>query len=400
MGLRVCVVVPSYYPASIYGGPIFSIHHTCKELALQGVEVFVSTTNANGNGKLEVEPNCFVRLGECYNVKYYDDTIIGRFSWRFIAFVWKDIRVCDLVRIEDIFSTYIPPSLFYARLFRKPILISPRGALSMWSLKSKRAILKKIWLAFLIKPFLRDNWWHATSEQEKNEILEFYPKAKVAVIPNGIDVEQFGNVQHLPNSEYMKKFAKVDKTANMIVVSMGRLHKKKGFDILIDAFGGLVDDFEDAVLLIAGKDDGERTQLEDQIARLGLEDKVFLIGEVSGQDKVDFLAGGDLFVLPSHSENFGNVYLEAMAAGLPIVASKGAPWERVEKYGCGKWVENSAEATRTAMREIMEGDRALMGELAKKFAAQYDWSDVARSFQTLFEQIANKAKPVKAELAI
>src|SRR5207247_284495 len=128
--VKICVVIPSFYPASIYGGPIFSAYHTCKELATQGVDVFVSTTNANGNKKLEVVPNRLVRLRERFFVKYYDDAIIGRFSWRFILSVWKDIRACNVVRIEDIFSSYIPPSLLYARLFRKPMLISARGVLS------------------------------------------------------------------------------------------------------------------------------------------------------------------------------------------------------------------------------------------------------------------------------
>jgi glycosyltransferase involved in cell wall biosynthesis len=385
--VKVCVISPAFYPAIVYGGPIFSIYHTCIELAKQGMEIFVSTTNANGKGKLEVTPNRLVRLGERFFVKYYDDTIVGRFSWKFALLVWRDIRACDVVRIEDIFSSYIPPSLFYAKLFGKPTLISPRGVLSDWSLANKRALLKRIWLALFIKPFLRNSWWHATSEQEKIEILDFYPKAKVVVIPNGIEVHQFSKVAKLSRSEYLRKFANIDGSAKIVVVSMGRLHKKKGFDVLIDAFAGLLADFGDAILLIAGKDDGEKRNLESQIARLGLVGKVFLVGEVSGEEKVAFLGGADLFALPSHSENFGNVYLEAMAAGLPVVASKGTPWERVDEVGCGRWVENTVEATRAAMRDILKGDTETMGKRGQDYAKEYDWQSIAKRFRAVLQEM-------------
>jgi len=385
--VKICVVTPSFYPATIYGGSIFSTYHTCAELAAQGVEVFVSTTNANGGKKLDVVPNRAIRFGERFFVKYYDDTIVGRFSWRFILAVWQDIKACDVVRIEDIFSTYIPPSLLYAKLFSKRMLISPRGVLSKWALGSKKAFLKQVWLTFLIKPFLRKSWWHATSMQERAEILEFYPKAKVVLIPNGIDFDQFGRVQRLSRNQYMKRFAKVDRSPEIIVVSMGRLHKVKAFSVLVDAFARLLADAGDAALLVAGEDEGERRNLESQIARLSLTGKVFLVGEVSGQDKVDFLAGGDLFALPSHSENFGNAYLEAMAAGLPIVASKGTPWAEVEDAGCGKWVENTVEATYSAMKDILKGDAKAMGKAAMDHAKRYDWRNIAVQFKAVFSEM-------------
>ena len=385
--MKICVVTPSFYPAIVYGGSVFSTYHTCAELAAQGVDVFVSTTNANGRRKLDVVPNRAIRFGERFFVKYYDDTIVGRFSWRFVAAVWQDIKACDVVRIEDIFSTYIPPSLFYAKLFAKRMLISPRGVLSKWALASKKPFLKQLWLTFFIKPFLRDSWWHATSEHEKAEILEFYPKAKIVLIPNGIDVEQFRGVRDLPRNEYMKKFAKVDQYPKIIVASMGRLHKVKAFDVLIDAFARLLADFGDAVLLIAGGDNGEKRSLENQIAKLSLVGKVFLIGEVAGQDKADFLAGGDLFALTSHSENFGNACLEAMAAGLPIVASTGTPWRDVEAAGCGRWVENSVEATYSAMTDILRRDTKAMGRLARDYAKQFDWQGVAARFKAVFSEM-------------
>lgn len=385
--MRVCVVTPSFHPAIVYGGPIVSTYHTYSELAKQGLEVFVSTTNANGRTKLDVECQRFLKLDDRFFVKYYDDTVVGRFSWRFVLGVWKDIEACDIVRVEDVFSTYIPPALIYAKMLAKPILISARGVLSEWSLYSKRPLLKKIWLETLIRPFVRNEWWHATSERERAEILEFDRNANVVVIPNGIDMHAFETVQPLSTREYLAKFTGVDSPSRPILVSMGRLHRVKGFDVLIDAFAGLSIDYPRAVLLIAGNDDGERKRLEAQVARLGLGDRVIFTGEVRGTDKSAFLAGADVFALPSRNENFGNVYLEALAAGVPVVASKCTPWEDLESFGCGKWVENSPEATEAAIRELLVADRIEMRRRAREYARRLGWDRVASRFQSALSRI-------------
>lgn len=393
--MRVCVVTPSFYPAMVYGGPIVSTYHTYAELAKQGFDVFVSTTNANGKTKLDVVCQRFLQLNDRFYVKYYDDTVTGRFSWRFILSVWRDIKVSDVVRVEDIFSTYIPPSLIFARLFAKPMLISARGVLSRWSLSSKRPLLKKIWLEILIRPFVRGSWWHATSEREKEEILRFDGNAKIVVIPNGIDMSQFEAVRSLSAVDYMTKFAGVSRAPQTIIVSMGRLHKVKGFDVLIDAFAGLSSDHSNAVLLIAGEDDGERSGLEARIERLGLGGRVFLTGEIRGSDKREFLAGADVFALPSHNENFGNVYLEALAAGVPVVASRNTPWEDVETFGCGKWVENSPAATADAIRQLLAADRIAMRQRARTYALQFGWDRIASRFQATLLKMMEERRDLR-----
>ena len=208
--MRICVIVPSFYPATVYGGPIVSVHAVNRELAAQGIEIYVSTSNANGDRKLCVEPNKQVKFAANYLVTYYNDTIIGRLSLSFIFSLWKDIKQSDLVRIEDIFSTYIPPSLIYAKIFKKPIIISSRGVLSAWSLNNKRRVLKRLWALLLIKPFLKGSWWHATCEAEAAEIKAFYPAAKVRVIPNGIDPNDYDDIELPDRADYLKKFTNLD----------------------------------------------------------------------------------------------------------------------------------------------------------------------------------------------
>jgi len=387
--VRICVVSPAFYPAVKYGGPIFSTLYLFKSLSkLYNIDVYVSTTNANMHSKLDVETNKRIKLENFY-VKYYNETIIGKFSLSLFFNIWRDIKKADIIHIQAIFNTPIPISLFYAKLFKKPIILSPRGSLGEWPLKNGSRF-KKLWLEMFIKPFANYVVWHATSNQEKNEILALFTNAKVEIIPNGIYIKEFQKFNKLAKLEFLQKYTGIiPKNINKIIISMGRLQKKKGFDILIDSFNEVIKKYPNSYLLIAGPDEGEKENLLKQIENLGLRKKVFLIGNIENQDKIDFLANADLFVLPSHNENFGNVYLESLSVGTPIVASKNTPWEEVEKYNCGKCVENSVKETSKAMLEILEKDRELMKKNSIKLANKYDLSEIAKEFKSLFERMIN-----------
>lgn len=388
--MKINLIIPSFYPATIFGGPIFSTLHTCKELAkLKDININVSTTNTNMHTKLDVKTNKHIKFEDNFYVKYYDETKVDKFSLQLFSNIWKDIKVSDVVHIQAIFNTPTPISLFYAKLFKKPILLSPRGSLGEWCI-GNGSKFKSIWLNYLLKPLVKNITWHATAEQEKNEILSHYPNAKVEIIPNGIEYDKFQHSNILSKKEYTKKFTNQTFEPNKIIVSMGRLQKKKGFDILIDSFNETLKSYPNSMLLIAGADEGEENNLKNQIKNLKLEKNIFLVGAISGQDKIDFLTNADLFCLPSHNENFGNVYVESLATGTPIVASTMTPWSEVEKYSCGKWVNNSIEETSKAMNEVLEKDRETMKINSKKLALKYDWKNIAQEFKNLYESVLEK----------
>ena len=102
------------------------------------------------------------------------------------------------------------------------------------------------------------------------------------------------------------------------VLFLGRINWKKGLDRLLAAFARV----DDARLVIAGNDEEQyRPALEERARQLGLADRVTFTGPVHGAGKAALLTGAQLLVLPSYSENFGNVVLEAMAAGRPVVVT-------------------------------------------------------------------------------
>ena len=185
--MKINLIIPSFYPATVFGGPIFSTLHTCKELSkLDNININVSTTNTNMHDKLDVETNKDIRFEDNFYVKYYDETIINRFSFQLLINIWKDIEKSDIIHIQGIFDTPTPISLFYAKLFNKPVLLSPRGSLGIWCI-GNGSKFKTIWLNYLLKPLVKNINWHATAQQEKDEILSIYPDAKVEIIPNGIE---------------------------------------------------------------------------------------------------------------------------------------------------------------------------------------------------------------------
>ena len=117
-----------------------------------------------------------------------------------------------------------------------------------------------------------------------------------------------------------------------------------------------------------------------------MSNRVFFVGLLSGPERLKFLANADVFVLPSHNENFGNVYLESLLAGTPIIASKNTPWSLVEEYNCGRWEENSVQAVCKSIRDILKLDSGVSGR-CKELASGYSWNSIATSFYEEYKRL-------------
>lgn len=386
--MRLSIVVGSFYPAVVYGGPIFSVLNLGKGLAALGVDVYVSTTNANGKVRLNVPTGEFITLCDGLNVKYYAGADEKSFSWLYFIGLWNDLKSADVVYLQSIFSAHVPVALCYAKILGKPVLLSPRGSLGQWCLNFGSRF-KRLWLSLMIEPFSSYVSWHATSEQEEMEIRNLFKKATIHVVPNIVEVLDLPEVRRLSSREFVKKFAGIDDDYTDIVVSMGRLHAQKGFDILIDAFAILKVNFPRAALFIAGNDFGEKAKLLEKIGHTGLEDSVFLVGHLENRDKVEFLVGADVFALSSNNENFGNVYAEALACGTPIVASTNTPWKEVGKEGCGLWVNNTADDFANAIAMILSSEPQSMGEKGKQYVNnRFGWERVSLEMKSIFDGMA------------
>lgn len=185
----------------------------------------------------------------------------------------------------------------------------------------------------------------------------------------------------------MKRFTNSDCEPQDVIVSLARLHRKKGFDFLIRAFQHVVTKRSGAMLLIGGGDDGELSNLRQLVESEGLTTSVHFVGPLDHSEKVAFLAGADAFALCSHSENFGNAYVEALAAGLPIVATHGTPWAAVENQRCGRWVELSAAHVAEALLDVLTMDRSQTARAARAFAEEFSNARVGQAFLNTYNQM-------------
>jgi glycosyltransferase involved in cell wall biosynthesis len=378
--MRICLVSSSFYPATFYGGPISATWDLSKKLAEKGIEVYVSTTNANGSKKLDVECNKYLKKEENVFVKYYNEQITNKFSFSFLFGIWSDIKKSDIVYIQYLFHYSVLFSLLFSVIQKKKILVCPRGSFSVFTLNNKLPFIKLLWLNFFIQPMVNKIIWQASSYLEERDILNKFPNADVEIINDGIDYESFQNSILVSRNELLNKFTGItfDDVSN-IFFSMGRLHKIKGFDVLIDAFNLFLEKDKYAKLIIAGGDDGVGKKLENQIKKLNLSSSVFLIGAVNFEDKKLLLNNCDYFTLASEFESFGIVIAEALSCGKPVVVSNKTPWKDIQINNCGIFAKNEKHSFYHAFRRILEikFDRVRIKSYVK---SNYDWEIIVEKF--------------------
>lgn len=381
------IISPSFYPSTYYGGPSLSVYYLARALSLLLPKLSVITTDANGKESLNVTKNKFVELEKNLYVKYYSNSTSFGLSMRMALNLWKDIKENELTYIVSFFSPSTPEALLFASFFKKKIILSPRGQLSDWAVSSRKSFFKNLWIKFLIKPYQSKIVWHATSEQERVDIKTVFEDANVFAIPNGINVEEYNKTNKDQN--YFSKFIN-EPEKQIIISSMGRLHNVKGFDILIESIEILFKNSFKVYLFIAGEDNGELKRLKELVSQKKLNEYVFFVGHLSGANKVSFLSNSNLFALASHSENFGLVYAEALACGVPIVASINTPWQIVNEFNCGKWIPNTADKFAKAIEEIIvEKDKSMEIRCRKLIEENFSWEIIAKKMKIKFEEIYN-----------
>jgi glycosyltransferase involved in cell wall biosynthesis len=374
--MKVLHVVPSFHPAYLYGGPIRSTFELCRNLAGLGSEVRVLTTDANGlNQVLDVDKNAEVELPEGFRVRYCPRRQRHSVSPTLMRLLPTYMRWADVVHLTGVYNFPTFPTIWWARSMSKPLIWSPRGALQRWK-GSSRIGLKAIW------DFL---WYHAadradltvhvTSEHESRETLGRFPKLRMAMIPNGVDVPADLN--------------RIERNGELRLLFIGRLDPKKGIEALLKACS-LVDSALPWHLAIAGWGKPEYvSQLKGQIHTLGLKGRVEMMGEVLSEDKKRLFECSDVTLVPSYTENFAIVVAEALAHGVPVIASKGTPWSRLEQIKCGLWVDNDPETLADAIRSISTMPLQDMGLIGREWMQkEFSWRSVTEQMLDLYQRCA------------
>lgn len=369
--MKILFISPSFFPATVYGGPIFSSLAMCRELNRVGVDIEVHTTNVNRTDRLPVEIGASTELDVLKGVPvfYHRENITDRISFGLLrAIIWKS-RAFDLLFVQGVFSISTPVSVVSSFLQSKPVIVSVRGSLAKWCM-GKRNGPKRAWLLFL-KLFSSSIYWHVTSDDERQDIIRVFGtgvKPRILQIPNGVYMEHH-NV--LSRENFLTQY-ELDKD-HIYILSSGRVHKKKGYDFTIRALPFLDANIR---LVIIGEDYGEQQILEELSISLGVQDRVIFCGHVDPSLIWSFYAHCELFVLNSRHENFGNVYLEALSSGKQIIASKETPWMCVENTIAGAWIPNDPKEIAKAVEQLLllrQDGPIRVYEKCRAVAAQFTW---------------------------
>jgi len=263
-----------------------------------------------------------------------------------------------------------------------PFISSTCGMLAPWALRHKAWKKKLAWWLYQRRDLSSARVLVATARPEVEHIRRLFPNKPVALVPNGVELPP-GNEK----AESGKQKAEIQ-----TVLFLGRIHPVKGLMNLIEAWSQVRPSGWRCVL--AGPDEGgHRAELEAVLCRRGIVNDFTFAGMVDGDEKWRLLQGAALFVLPSFTENFGIAIAEALAAQVPVITTKGTPWEELVSRRCGWWVDLGVEPLVAALREattLGDEQRRDMGRRGRRLVEEkYAWPKIGQDMKAVYEWVLN-----------
>jgi len=339
--MKILFPIGSFYPAQ-RGGSNNSIYWIAKYLAKNQIGVTVVTKTTGINASHDIKSNNWLMLDGIKVI--YTTNSFHQLPFRMLYKSVQEIKKNDIVFLTSVF--YLPSIIlaFFSILNHKKIIWSPRGELEDAAL-SYNSLLKRIRLRF-IKWLSKSNiYFHSTSFSETYNIVNLLNTKKVFELPNYYELPEKQNV--LLEDKFL---------------FIGRLHSIKAIDNIIDALY-LSKRFKSSnySFIIVGNEDesGYKNKLKELVLKYNFENKIFFMRSIAGEQKNRLYASSKYLFLLSKSENFGNVVLESLAQGTPVIASKGTPWETLNEEKAGFWIENTPNEIAHTIDLVIEMENEL-----------------------------------------
>lgn len=396
--LKVLHIVNYYEPAYGFGGILRAVSGTCRAVAACHHEVSVFTTDASDRGRLQV-PVRRPQNRDGVAVTYYPLTWrgwpLGRFYYAraLAAACAREAGAFDVAHLSTLWGH---ASIAGARACANamvPYVVSPHGTLEphQYGLKSWK---KRLHMALCGRRALdRAAAVHALCRYEADNLVQFGLEGKITCVPNGIDPAEFTD---LPSPmEAAERWPTL--RGRRVILFLSRLHAIKGLDQLLPALAELRRTCNDALLLLAGPDDGYASQVNALIDAHGLRRDVLLTGMLTGHDRLLALAAAEVFVLPSYAECFPMAVVEAMACALPVLITPGCNFPEAVEADAGLMVDPRSRELAGALEHLMamsDGQRGAMGARGRQLVeSDYTWDVIARKMITVYRAILD-GKPI------
>ena len=479
--MRVLHVIPSLSPKE--GGPSFAVKAMAEALAREGVQVTIATTgqeettrqrdhetaesresesvvaavsaakhaarvppqgpSKQGEGSKGSEAGswegdgyrvvCFRRNFESYKISF------GLTRW-----LRENVAKFDLVHIHALFSFSSTVAARIARRQNVPYLVRPLGVLNQWGMQNRRRVPKLISFRLVELPVLINSAAiHYTSEAERKEAALLDARLaehESAIIPLPVEQGARSTASGSESATARREQGEASKEpffaqfpeaqGKRIILFLSRIDRKKGLELLLDAFAMVRAENQEVALVIAGdgeesylrelkehaKRDRETTRLQDNVTtgqRVyeatgqqdrgpvvsgqlsgGLSSDVIWTGHLRGEMKAAALVGADVFVLPSASENFGIAAAESLAAGVPtIVSEEVALSSDIRQYDAGVVVKRDVQQLARAMSDLLSNKQkatTLAANGHRLVEERYSPKAVGKALHELYQRIIRK----------
>lgn len=297
----------------------------------------------------------------------------------------------DLIHGQGIWMPLYHKMCRIARRNKIPYMMTPRGALEPWCYYDHRFLVRiKKMIAMAVyqrKDIERAACVLTTALMESNSLCDLgFTNVPKAIIPNGIEIDDYPCRADDEEIKLKKQ-----------VMFLSRIDPKKGLDILIDAWVNVHKQYPEWNVVIAGNgNENYIAELRTQIERNKLTDCVQIFPPVFGKKKYQLYIESQLFVLPTHSENFGMVIAEALACGVPVITTKGTPWQIIEDKRVGWWIDLSRENLEATLLNALSTPRATLFNMGKRGAQlvreRFHYVEVAKKLLEVYEWIVNSAE--------
>lgn len=386
--MKVLHVIPSLSPSQ--GGPSMALPAMASALVAQGVEVDVVTTDDDGAGLRLAKPSLdWQMMPGGWRLRHFPkQTEFYKVSLPLGWWLLRHVADYDGVHVHAVFSFASSAACMAAQWHAVPFWVRPLGTLNAWGMKNRRRWLKGLSFRLLDKPWLdRAAAIHCTSYAEAAELAPLGIRSRSAVVPLGMDLGAFDALP--PASVFQAAFPRAARGYCFLFLS--RLDPKKGLESLLSAFASCQAREQGWQLVIAGSGDASyELLLKEQADALGLSEVVTWTGFLGGEMRLAALSACRVFVLPSHSENFGIALLEAMAAGMACVATSGVALAvDAAQQGAVLLAEDGEEGLGKAMDQLATDPAKCrqLGQCAADLARRtYSAPAMAKALESLYCQ--------------
>jgi len=391
ISMKILQISHSFLPCHASGGVVRVVYEISKNLASQGHEVTVYTTDGCTK-RLNVEKNRMVFLD---GIKvYYFSNLSNRLRiklkiatpYKMFNIIRRDITKFDVIHIHEHRTILAVIVHYFAKKYEIPYIVQSHGSVGYSQKSSIKKIFDRIWGFDILDDASRIL---ALTETESDNYQKVgISEAKIKIIPNGINLNEFNQ---LPEKGKFKKKYGIKKHERCILY-LGRLNRTKGIDILINQFSELLKDYNMVKLVIVGPDDGYLNYLKKLSKDLDLQDSVIFAHPIYNQDKLEAYVDADIFITPCFS-GFPLTFLESCACGTPIITTNyGDKLEWINKVGYVADYNRQSELKDTMLKLLNNEDLITkFGENGKNLVKEkFNWNNISKKIEAVYVSILNK----------